>query len=291
MKVCLQLGGIRIQIDSTFELEVDEMLPKFVIPFTDNPDVTFRFTLDFEQAERPDTPPLGIDALLRHYRQGDRCFCIAKGGREGDLAVTEYAPDFSYVRCAVDESRMISKPISLTLLLRFCPMVALFQHFGVIFLHASQAVYRDKGLVFTAPSGTGKTTQALLWSEHRAAKRLCNDRTLIRRTREGWMTYGYPIDGSSPIGSNECTRLGAVMLLWQSPENRLERLSPFKMAALLMPQMVIDTWNPDARVRAMDALLELLGEVNVYRFGCTPDAEAVNYLEDQLISDGVYENG
>lgn len=291
MKIYFQFGGIRFEIDSERELQIDDVLREFILPAPTEPDVMLSLSWDYANAVKPTTPPVGADSLLDHYQEGNFSFCVGKDQLLGTVSVTRYNSDFTEIHCAINEKPTLRLPTNLAAILRFYPMMAIFRHFNVLFFHASQIEYRGKGIVFTAPSGTGKTTHAHLWTGNRDARMICNDRTLIRKTEEGWSAFGYPIDGSSPISSGECAKLGAVVLLSQAPQNKIERLPLFKTAARLMPQMVFDTWNPAARASLTNDLLELLSEIPVYHFGCTPEAEAVDCLENQLISDGVIENG
>ena len=137
--------------------------------------------------------------------------------------------------------------------------------------------------MFTAPSGTGKTTQAKLWKMYREARIVCNDRTLI----QGGRTYGYPVDGSEPMCSGECFPLGAVVLLEQGTENQIRRLNPREAALKLFPQLVISMWNAEARILALDQLIQMMKNCPVYLLKCTPQEAAVQCLEKQLIADGV----
>lgn len=291
MILFLNFGGVKICVDSERKLIVDERLQDFVIESVTAPDVVFQIC--WADGIQPIDQALyvGEDLLRKHYRDGECCYCVAKGGVKGISASTEFAPDFSYLRCTINDRAYIEPLVNLSSILRFCPMMALFQHFGVLFFHASQIEYSGKGILFTAPSGIGKSTQARLWADNRGARILCNDRTIVRRSKEGYLTYGYPIDGSAPVSSCESAKLGAIVLLSQAPTDQIERIPFIKAVTGLMPQVVFDTWNPDARAKAMDGLIELVSDIPIYKFGCTKEITAVECLEKQLISDGVIENG
>lgn len=172
------------------------------------------------------------------------------------------------------------------------PMREIFLRFGALFLHASQITYQGRGILFTAPSGTGKTTQAKLWQQYRGAEILCNDRTLTRKVDGAWRTYGYPLDGSEPVCSSAVNPLGAVVLLEQGRrENRVERLGPAKALPRLMRQVVLDCWSGEARAEAMELLITLMEDVPVYLLTCTPEEQAVETLEAKLMEDEVIPRG
>ena len=54
-----------------------------------------------------------------------------------------------------------------------------------IILHASYVNYNGKAILFTAPSGTGKSTQAALWEEYKGAEIVNGDRVIIQSDHPG----------------------------------------------------------------------------------------------------------
>ena len=70
----------------------------------------------------------------------------------------------------------------------FWPGVALPQlllPFRALVFHASYVGCDGGAMLFTAPSGTGKSTQAELWRVHRGARVLNGDKAAVRSTVEG----------------------------------------------------------------------------------------------------------
>lgn len=224
----------------------------------------------------------GEDLLLEYYQEKDRLLCLSKGGMGTYLSTAVCSPDYQNIMWYLYGAHASSLS-SVGNLLRLIPIKMILQRSGTIFLHASQIALQGKGILFTAPSGTGKTTQAKLWNRSRNTPIICNDRTLI----QNGLTYGYPVDGSEPVCSGASFPLGAVVLLEQSPENRIRRLKPMEVLTKLMPQVVYDCWNPNATSAATQQILELIQHFPVYLLGCTPDEHAVTCLEQQLKKDGV----
>lgn len=291
MKVCLNLGGVRLCLDAERPLLLSSELEPFFYRGAAAPDVTVRVRWDWLEARRPVTPPLGADLIQIFYREADCCFCELAGGDRGALARCCYDADFADISCSVNDVTCPVDQATVGNVLRMLPMRAIFQHFGVLFLHAAQIAYRGRGILFSAPSGTGKTTQARLWQAHRGAEIVCNDRTLLRKTGGVWRTYGYPLDGSEPVRSGSVHALGCVVLLEQGKENTVQRLRPARAASLLMQQAVIDGWDAHAREQAMEQLMALLAEIPVYLLACTPDVRAVRALEEKLTEEGVLPDG
>ena len=289
MEYRLSLGGLALRIDSQQELVVNPELVPFFDEGAVEPDVEIQVSWDWDALVLPTWESEGRDLIQDYYFRDGQNWCMTRGGYKGYIAAATYGPEMNRIQCTINAAPFLRPPGSLGSLLRLLPMRALFQYFGVSFFHASQIAVGGKGILFTAPSGTGKSTQARLWNRWEGARILCNDRTLVRQMGEGYRTFGFPIDGSEPVASSETCSLGAVVLLGQGKENRIERLRPVKALSALMPQLVIDGWNPDARIRAGELLMELIGQYPVYRLICTPDEGAVQCLKERLQLDGVIE--
>lgn len=282
MEYKLMIGGIGFHIISEFEIMIEESYAPFLNTQLPEQYITVEFSQNYAKAPKPTSGRLGEDLLLEYYRHEENLLCLAKGGWNGPLAITPCDPAYSHLVCYLNTEDYVPLD-TLGNLFRYLPLRRALQHYNVLFFHASQVAIGNTGILFTAPSGTGKTTQAKLWRKHRGARLICNDRTLVR---EG-LTYGFPVDGSEPVASNEVNRLSAVVVLGQSPTNRISKLKPSAALSMLMPQLVIDTWSEQARELALDQLLELIQRVPVYRLECTPDIRAVECLEAQLMADEV----
>lgn len=290
MKRYLTLGGLIFCLDPERPLRPNPELAQFYTA-PQPADAAVRITWDWRNAKRPHTPPVGHDLVQIYYREPDFSYCDLDGGDRGALACTCYKPDFSEMTCAINTETCPVTQDREGEIIRMLPMREIFLHFHTLFLHASQIAYRGRGIIFTAPSGTGKTTQAKLWRQYRGAEIVCNDRTLTRRVDGAWRTYGYPLDGSEPVRSSAVNLLGAVVLLEQGPADRVTRLRPAKALPRLIRQVVLDCWSGEARTAAMELLLDLMEEIPVYLLTCTQSEQAVETLETKLIEDEVIPSG
>ncbi|MBQ8856522.1 MAG: hypothetical protein IJ024_00105 [Lachnospiraceae bacterium] len=282
MNVQIMVGGIRFRFDSDFEIIVEESLSPFLCTEKNHFDVNVKVMCDGKKEDKPLVQMSGEDLLLEYYQQDNQMLCLAKGGVGGYLSTVICNSAFSDLECHL-HFQPVGAMRNLGNLLRLLPMCMLLQQKEVLFFHSAQIEIAGKGILFTAPSGTGKTTHAKLWRKYRGARIICNDRTLIR----GEKTYGYPVDGSEPVGSGEILTLGTVVFLEQAPLNEVRRLCPKEALLKLLPQLVIAAWDPNVRVLAMEQLISLIKTCPVYLLRCTPEESAVQCLERQLKLDGV----
>ncbi len=111
---------------------------------------------------------------------------------------------------------------------------------GGLLLHGALAEKDGRGVILTAPGGTGKTTASQrLPSPWRS---LCDDTTLVVRDPQGrywahpWPTWSRFQDGG-PGGTWDVQRavpLAALFVLAQAEEDRVERVGPGQAVSLLV---------------------------------------------------------
>lgn len=154
-----------------------------------------------------------------------------------------------------------------------------------LILHCAYMVYRGKAVLFSAPSGTGKSTQADLWERYRGSRIVNGDRALLKKEGGRWMACGWPVCGSSEICHVEDTPIGAIVMLRQGKTNCAERLSPIQAFTQLYAQVTINRWNREFTERASEKIEELIGEIPVWQLTCDISENAVRCLEEALFSE------
>lgn len=152
---------------------------------------------------------------------------------------------------------------------------------GVI-LHASYIAWNGKAILFTAPSGTGKSTQAELWKERRGAQIINGDRAVIRLEDGNVKAAGIPFAGSSCYCENRTLPVAAVVYLQQAPETSIRKLRGFEAFRRVWEGCSVNTWDRTDMELASDTVQQAVSRVPVYLLACTPDETAVNALQQML---------
>lgn len=149
-------------------------------------------------------------------------------------------------------------------------------------LHCAYVEYRSKAILFSAPSETGKTTQANLWEKYRNSRTINGDRALLGKINNQWMAQGWPVCGTSEVCNNEATPIQAIVMLSQGKENQARQLKPSEAFGLLYSQITINGWNKESTASALDLIEKLIVEIPIYHLSCTISEEAVECLEKIL---------
>ena len=151
-----------------------------------------------------------------------------------------------------------------------------------LLMHASAVEYQGKSIVFTAPSGTGKTTQAELWAQYKEATILNGDTVFLKREDDGIHAWGSPWKGSSPYAENTSAPLRAIVVLEQAEENSIQKLEGLEVLEYVVPHVFFPSWDERCEQAVLTFLDQVLGETEVYLLKCRPDEASVELLASTL---------
>lgn len=277
----LQMAGLRWRITSPVELEVEDSCTPFLTE-GGKPDCTIDYQLGCPEAYGR----LVQEQSPRVYETGDGYLvertAAASSKADGCVLLSERDPLHMQGWLYPDRAERITRMMHLLDLSELeIAMAAL----GVISLHSSLIRYRGEAILFTAPSGTGKSTQADLWKQYEQADILNGDRSLIRRMDGHWVAYGAPFAGSSQIFRNDSAPIRTIVILRQAPENTLETPDPAEAFRLIYSESILPRWNTLAHSSVISMISRLCEEIPIRILRCTPDQRAVNLLKEEVWGD------
>ena len=156
-----------------------------------------------------------------------------------------------------------------------------------VLFHGSCLAYDGRGVLFSARSGTGKSTHTRLWRECFGARveMINDDKPFLHVTEAGTMAYGTPWLGKHQLGGNLRAPLAAICVVCRGRENRLERLNPRQALPLLLSQTYSPA-DPGALTRTLALADRLARTVAVYRLYCNMDPQAAVVARDGIFTEG-----
>lgn len=170
-------------------------------------------------------------------------------------------------------------------LLEIINIEQILNNFNAFILHSSFVEWKDKGILFSAPSGTGKSTQADLWDKYEDVEIINGDKAGIRKMDGRWMAYGLPFAGTSGIYKNKKAEISHIIVLRQGKENKLIRLSPREAFIKLYSETIVHTWDKEFQENIINMITDVVQNVQIYQYECLPDKSAVDFLKNQIIKD------
>ncbi len=146
--------------------------------------------------------------------------------------------------------------------------------FNGMMLHSSCVEKDGQAYLFSARSGTGKSTHTHLWLQNFSGTRIINDDKPALVCEEGkWFVWGTPFSGKTDENVNVKLPVRAIVFLHRSEVNQVEKMPVARAVGLLLEQTI----KPADRKMA-EKMLELadllLRTVPVFSLGCNMDPQA-----------------
>ena len=151
-------------------------------------------------------------------------------------------------------------------------------HNGIV-LHSAAVEWDGSGIVFSAPSGTGKSTQADLWVKHYSAGYINGDRPLLKFIGGELFGCGTAWSGSAGLYRNVCVPMAALVFLEQYPENRICPLDPAEALKRILPRCFLPYHDREIMALAMDIIDAIVLRTACWRLQCTPDIGAAELVK------------
>lgn len=144
-----------------------------------------------------------------------------------------------------------------------------------VVMHGAAITYNGSGVLFAAPSGTGKSTHIRLWkSAFRDKVDIVNgDKPIIGIEENNIMVYGSPWAGKENWHKNRCAPLRAICILTRSPDNFIRKINPQECLPLLLKQIYLPK-NTESLRLTLELFSQLVSGVPVYVLGCDISQEA-----------------
>jgi hypothetical protein len=146
-------------------------------------------------------------------------------------------------------------------------------------IHASCVKHEGKTVLFTAPSETGKSTQAALWIRLFGDRLISGDRPHLRILSDKISAYGVPWDGKEQQFAQDFAPAAAIIEVRQAKENRVRVLSREQAFRLLLTQSFIPMWDDQAKFSVIQSIRTIANRVPFYRLFCNMEEDAAQLLE------------
>lgn len=132
--------------------------------------------------------------------------------------------------------------------------------YGRVFFHGATFLWHGRAFVFTACSGTGKSTQYVLWKKRYGDEIQCinGDKPVLEFCEDGEIiAHTSPWRGKEDFGRMLSAPLGGLIYLRQAQENQIRRMPPQEAVAPLLFQFLIP-WVHEEDILSICAMEEKL---------------------------------
>ena len=149
--------------------------------------------------------------------------------------------------------------------------------YHILLFHGSAVAVDEEGYLFTAHSGTGKSTHTRLWMQAFGDRAVMvnDDKPFLELTSGGVLLHGSPWSGKHGLDANICVPLKGICVLERGAENRIAPVSA--EAALPMLQKQAYRPLPDEKEIPFLQLVDRLSvSVPLWKMACNKNPEAAH---------------
>lgn len=152
---------------------------------------------------------------------------------------------------------------------------AILNGYNGCFFHSSSLALDGEGYLFTALSGTGKSTHTKNWCtlfDNRITM-INDDKPLIRKMHDGYYVCSTPWMGKSDIGCNMSAPIKAIYVFKRGEKNIAVPTTPAKQIRQLMEATLLPE-NKENMVKLLSLFNDLFLHVKLIELYCTPDIDS-----------------
>lgn len=199
-----------------------------------------------------------------------------------DFAVTVTPEDLVFEQAALDEEARLEgfrrRQFTDPFLERAAIQRAFAEHLiahDTLLLHGSTVAVDGQAYLFTARSGTGKSTHTRLWREVFGSRAIMinDDKPFLQLRPDGFFACGSPWSGKHGLDSNVTLPLHGICILERGSENRIRPMTAEEALPMLLHQSY---QSPDpAKTDRIDALVRhLANRIPLWHMECTKEQSA-----------------
>ena len=225
----------------------------------------------------------GVPVNIRCSHESNHLFFNDYISEKRSLFSIEPGPDdlkhIQTLFCHMDEENRLSRhdmnPVFLeNIALQYLLAESLLEY-NVLLMHGSALCMDGEAYVFTAPSGTGKSTYARLWREVFGERvwMINDDKPFLKVSDDGVIVYGSPWAGKHRLHSNACAPLKAIVLLERDGNNHITPIPKAEAFPVILKQCYRSS-TPAKMTSIIQLEKNILNKVELYRLGCNIEPEA-----------------
>lgn len=151
------------------------------------------------------------------------------------------------------------------------------------FTFHSSSIYRNgRGLAFSAPSGTGKSTHTTLWEKTVDGTKILNDdKPVITFNKNDIIISGSPWSGKTEFNKNISVPLDAIVFLQRAKENSIIKLGTAQAISRILTAVKKPPFEETMDL-CLDMMSQLTEKVPAYLLSCNISEEAVYLVKETV---------
>ena len=213
----------------------------------------------------------GVETRFESVKNYCKNYITESRDTVGSVAVSEEKIDREIAATDEDVTREYAESVCI-----YREIAELLPDFDRAVFHGAAITYKDKGFIFTAPSGTGKSTHIKLWRKYLgdSVDIVNGDKPILMADTDSVSVHSSPWCGKEGWNKNRSAELSAICIIQRGLKNRIKKISGGDALTYLIKQ-IYRPKNPLALAKTLELFDRILKKVPVFVLECDMSEEAV----------------
>lgn len=234
------------------------------------------------------------DGKLLIDTRGNKLYQLDNGNfvhvkiRPSDQCIVErftYTPDWK--NCVIEFAELPNCRLSVQdreYMFTFDAFVARVCYLGGVMIHSSCIAYKNQAVLFSANSGTGKSTHTTLWKKvFKDDVQFINDDKPIIFMEDGIpYAYGTPWSGKTDLNNNLRCPVKGIVFIERGLKNEIREVSIKEILFNLFSNIIVPVEDKSLAKRVLEVYNKVLANTKVYKLKCNMDDEAAIVSRDGI---------
>ena len=157
--------------------------------------------------------------------------------------------------------------------------------FDTLLVHGSAIAADGEGFLFTAHSGTGKSTHTRLWRQVLGDRAIIvnDDKPFLQLTETGVILHGSPWSGKHGLDCNLSVPLQGICILERGQENQIGIMDAANVLPMLRKQ-AYQPLDPEKESAYLHLVEQLSQSVALWKMACNRDPQAAVMAHETMKS-------
>lgn len=274
----LQIGGLTLALHGPKELVTSSYLKEFLIDLTDRVDMNISVIWGVPAFTNNGVVLVRNPELWVIDRETDYLLLFPTFPQINEVSVSKDGTE-AYFYCV--------SPITEELGIEFFHALRhvflyLAQKHGMYAIHSASICYADQAYLFSASSGTGKSTHTNLWNKLYGTEVINGDLNLLSMEGGRPVIHGIPWCGTSEMFDKRTLPLGGIILLKRADNDAVKELQPDKQALMVLQRFISPMWTGAQLASGAEFAQRLCEKILVCQLHCTKNPSAAETMREWI---------
>lgn len=224
----------------------------------------------------------------RHvYESKDEIHIVAYDDNGICKQYVRHSKDYKVINIYLNSNDDIERLVELEYVLTGLLFVELALFHKRLAIHSSAIDVMGEGILFSASSGTGKSTHTLHWIKEYNAMYINDDKPLVYKQHDKIVVSGTPWCGKELLQSNITVPLRAIVFLDRGDNNLINMANKEKVIALM--QNSIRPRNEELMNIASEIINDIVSEIPMVKYQASINSNSTKEIYSHIFG-GNYEN-